>query len=32
LANGEPSRSASGPDLPDPEEFEEPDGQSIRIL
>jgi transcriptional regulator with XRE-family HTH domain len=32
LANGEPSRSATGPDLPDPEEFEEPDGQSIRIL
>jgi transcriptional regulator with XRE-family HTH domain len=33
LAHGKPSQSATGPDLPDlPEEFEEPDGQSTRIL
>jgi transcriptional regulator with XRE-family HTH domain len=33
LEHGEPSQSAPGPDLPDlPEEVEEPDGQSTRIL
>jgi transcriptional regulator with XRE-family HTH domain len=33
LVPGEPSQSATGPELPDlPEEVEEPDGQSTRIL
>ena len=33
LAHGEPSQSATGPDLPDlAEEVGEPDGQSTRIL